>query len=856
MLRPNLHPGLPEHREDLGDDESIDPEAAKVVANSEFESIIMDSNPATFDTAQLMQVLTAPYIADAGGGVVALDPNALKKLFTTTRTLLGRMEREVEGQTLELQGDCAPIEAEYRTALTAHTDKLDYVMDDLDGVDKRFREVAQHAVRIGERVGKLEAQRRRAAEALELLGYFKMFEKLPKRFGEDQASVARYAKNLPPLFSDEDRRAEAAEVLAKLKAITCDLDAPELDVAVQNMQAYSDYLEQELLELFERAAGRGRPEVEFMQASPKSECARILHTLNEGEHLQGRYVFFVVSGKLQQPVGDRAAGEGGYDSLSGLFGRVVNVCSQEFALIGKLFPPSLVPKVTRLLLQRILNDPVYGIQARVENVLSPPAPIEPLPLPDYLNCLSMVEQQTMALFEMLKSQDLLQDEVPKQSQDGDSSDDEGEYHGMGQGAALRRYLDDQAKHMFFEHRQVYPQMELRNLLQSLLGITQSAWQGALVMSMVSSHNSVLNSLDDFPTVDEGAVHDMEYLLSGPLRGGLLQDVMSTSRDTVHRCRVILHGDEEAREAKVVQYWGVTCRHLVEHLIFPALRAAHNLLPKPSANAASAALKEIQGGAVPLPTPTFYGVIKAAGTASTAIQAHYKQSIAPGMEGVPTLRTIAKETRRSSVTKIERTAMKVLERALELVVVYTERQLGQRRTKGDYCPKEDQAQQVETTRTVKTICNMLSEQHRVATECLPSMDLRTTWSYVGLRVHELFVSHLKHSRVNVLGAFVLTNDVNTLQSVLGSFGCPKTNAAMEQLREAINLFLVPPENLPGLMETGRLAQMNRDELRHFITGRADYHSHPGIKAPWVKEILGDEPPSIMERKMEQYKERWR
>lgn len=52
-------------------------------------------------------------------------------------------------------------------------------------------------------------------------------------------------------------------------------------------------------------------------------------------------------------------------SLSGLFRRVVTVCQNQFAVIGKVFPPPLVAKVTRLLLSRILNDPVYGVQVRV-----------------------------------------------------------------------------------------------------------------------------------------------------------------------------------------------------------------------------------------------------------------------------------------------------------------------------------------------------------------------------------------------------------------------------------------------------------------------------------------------------------
>lgn len=47
-----------------------------------------DSDPDKFDRAKLVEVLTAPYIEDSGDGIVALDPHALKKLFTTTSSLL------------------------------------------------------------------------------------------------------------------------------------------------------------------------------------------------------------------------------------------------------------------------------------------------------------------------------------------------------------------------------------------------------------------------------------------------------------------------------------------------------------------------------------------------------------------------------------------------------------------------------------------------------------------------------------------------------------------------------------------------------------------------------------------------
>ncbi|CAM9479806.1 unnamed protein product, partial [Ectocarpus sp. 4 AP-2014] len=369
-----------------------------------------------FDRAKLVEILTAPYIEDSGDGIVALDPHALKKLFTTTSNLLQEMGVEGERKRLAMAGETGAIEEDYRQGLTSHATRLNKVQDSLEGVEHRFRETAHKAVRIGDRLSKMEGQRARAAEAMDLLEFFKVFEGLPEGFSEDQDTVVRYMKLLPPVFCDEDRRAEAATVLAKLKSITHELESKELDKAAKNLQAYSDFLEQELLDLFERAAGRSPPEVALMR-----ECSDILFALNEGDHLQSRFVFFVVTQELQRgDMGQSTASEG---SLSGLFRRVVTVCQNQFAVIGQVFPPPLVAKVTRLLLSRILNDPVYGVQARVEQVLSPQAPVEPLPLADYLNCLCTVEQQTAALFGMLKEHDFIRAGGAADPDDNDNDND-------------------------------------------------------------------------------------------------------------------------------------------------------------------------------------------------------------------------------------------------------------------------------------------------------------------------------------------------------------------------------------------------------------------------------------------------
>ncbi|CAN0104448.1 unnamed protein product [Discosporangium mesarthrocarpum] len=201
---------IPEGKNEEDEDEGIDKEAKRIVMDSEFEAMIQESDPKCFDRAKLVEVLTSPYIADSGEGAVALDPHALKKLFTTTIKILQDMRLEGDEQRLRLAGETVAIENDYRQGLTSHMARQGTVVSKLDGVDRRFKEVARKAVRVGDRLSRMELQRARAAEAVDLLEMFKVFEGLPDGFGEDQDTVVRYMKLLPPIFSDEDRRAEAA----------------------------------------------------------------------------------------------------------------------------------------------------------------------------------------------------------------------------------------------------------------------------------------------------------------------------------------------------------------------------------------------------------------------------------------------------------------------------------------------------------------------------------------------------------------------------------------------------------------------------------------------------------------------
>jgi hypothetical protein len=100
--------------------------------------------------------------------------------------------------------------------------------------------------------------------------------------------------------------------------------------------------------------------------------------------------------------------------------------------------------------------------------------------------------------------------------------------------SLMLLLSLQARHMFYEHRAAYPAKEMRNLLASLLLLTEDAWHGALEFRAVMKH-AAPTTLDAFPTVYLDRVSSFDQLLGGPLRGGIIRDVLDLSTEAVHRC---------------------------------------------------------------------------------------------------------------------------------------------------------------------------------------------------------------------------------------------------------------------------------------------------------------------------------
>ncbi len=195
--------------------------------------------------------------------------------------------------------------------------------------------------------------------------------------------------------------------MSDLNVVCEDLNAPYLENAVRCIRVFGERLEKRLLDRFEEAA-MAESSSPFSSASAGEEgsdvatmreCAYALLRFGDAVKLYNTYIYTIVAKQVQaQNASSSSAAaaassrrrplpgvheeeeedDEGVDSdvavmemrdnLSEFFGLISTLCQRAFTLIRQVFPPSASLKVTRMLIDRMVNDPAFGIQVRVAQV--------------------------------------------------------------------------------------------------------------------------------------------------------------------------------------------------------------------------------------------------------------------------------------------------------------------------------------------------------------------------------------------------------------------------------------------------------------------------------------------------------
>ncbi len=768
-----------------------------------------------------------------------LEPNSLKMLFESALQSMSEMAT-IENQNVEKLKEIGPsAEEALSEALREHKRDLKLLHNDLDSAVAKLQHVSRPAAVAESDISLLDTQVRHIKEAAELLDYISAFSSLPKGFADNLEILKQSSSGLPSILSDEYHH--SAQVMAKLRKITRGLEGPIFSELSANVRAYLDVIEEDLLLLFEQAVQKEPQDIGIMK-----RFVDALFVLNGGEHIPGRYAFIIVSSKLNY-----LADDGNEDSLKLVFDQMKAICWEEFDFINRVFPPLLSPRVTMTLLQLVLSDPVHGITMRVERILSPPPPIGPRSLPDYLNLLSNAVKNTREVFDVLKHQNLFMEGVNGNDTKFSSHKDKTlwpqpsfsdmatrQYSHRGS-SLLNVDVELMMQQALTELRSGYPNSEIKCLLQNLLKQYESIWKGVLEYDMFQGmgRGAVLR-LDGFPAIVLERVQSFEMLFKGPLQESVMSHVLSSLEQSIRRCQMVMIGDHEEEGELIGGLWASASRYISSFLVGPCVSAALQLVSKLDSDKKGPLTWE--SSRVSVPPFAFYEVISACNAASLALNAHFTSIVLPAVNYTPTQRTVVTETTKTHIDRIDSILSLSIQRALEIVSEWAGQHFSKKRSAQDYAVKNAKGlsmQPAEPTSCMLRLCKVVKEQYSFITKYLPEVDMSGMWSAFGLSIVQMFMDYIKNSKITETGGFILAHDLNEMQGMLRLFGSAKVDMKTKQLHSIVSLYIIPAENIKGLIEGDKLlSEMPKSALKEYVKQRADWQNSIGILSSWAKEIF--------------------
>ena len=363
----------------------------------DLRALLVGKAPEAFQVNAFIERLTGGLNARKPGdrpkaGDFGFDPVALDNLFAVTLERLAHLGKEADERIGAMQEEGRRSAPQRQKELDRHHRALQTVHESIEDIETHFRKVGLTAVRIGQSLSQTESQRQKAEHAQRLLEYFLAFGTLNYEAMLKDAESERIEmlsnEVLAPLV-DGDNYQTAAGILSDLNVICEDLNAPHLENAVRCIRVFGERRESLLLGMFEAAAmGEGGQQLEYAQQyqQPQQEhqssdidietmrdCAASLLKFGDAVKLYNTYIYTILA-KQVQAVAVRRQGRNDdademRDALSEFFGLISALCRKAFTLIRQVFPPSASLKVTRMLIDRMVNDPAFGIQVRVAEVL-------------------------------------------------------------------------------------------------------------------------------------------------------------------------------------------------------------------------------------------------------------------------------------------------------------------------------------------------------------------------------------------------------------------------------------------------------------------------------------------------------
>ncbi|CAI9095527.1 OLC1v1031508C2 [Oldenlandia corymbosa var. corymbosa] len=727
------------------------------------------------------------------------EVDALLSLFKNSCSELIDLRKQIDGKLYNLQKEVTIQDSKHRKTLGELEKGVDGLFDSFARLDSRISSVGQTAAKIGDHLQSADAQRETASQTIELIKYLMEFNSSPGDLME-----------LSPLFSDDNRVAEAASIAQKLRSFAEEdlgrqavtvasvgnaTASRGLEVAVNNLQEYCNELENRLLNRFDVASQR-------RELSTMAECAKILSQFNRGTSAMQHYVGLrpmfdveVMNEDAKIVIGDQGSLPSPSNvarGLSSLYKDITDTVRKEAATITAVFPSP--NDVMSILVQRVLEDRVPKL---LEKLLIKPSLVNPPAMEEgglilYLRMLAVAYEKTRELSKDLRAVGC-----------GDLD------------------VEGLTESLFLPHKDIYIECEqaslrqlYKNKLEELRAENQQSSESSGTIgrsrgaSITSSHQQIsVTVVTEFVRWNEEAISRCTLFTPQPAAlAANVKAVFTCLLDQVSQ--YITEGLERARDS------------LTEAA---ALRERFVLGTSVSRRVAAAAASAAEAAAAAGESSfrSFMVAVQRCGSSVAIVQQYFANSISRLLLPVDGAHAASCEEMATAMSSAEGAAYKGLQQCIETVMAEVERLLSAEQKATDYrSPDDGIAPDHRPTNACTRVVAYLSRVLEAAFTALEGLNKQAFLTELGNRLHKVLLNHWQKFTFNPSGGLRLKRDITEYGEFVRSFNAPSVDEKFELLGIMANVFIVAPESLSSLFEG--TPSIKKDAQR-FIQLRDDYKS---------------------------------
>ncbi|KAI3711559.1 hypothetical protein L1987_70098 [Smallanthus sonchifolius] len=709
-----------------------------------------------------------------------LEVETLLLIFKDSCTQLAQLRKQIDGKLQKLKKDVVAQDSKHRKTLGELEKGVDRIFSSFSRLDSRISSVGQTAAKIGDHLQSADSQRETASQTMELIKHLMEFNSIPGDLIQ-----------LPSLFSDDKRVAEAASIAQKLRSLAEEdigrhgatmqsvpgnaSVSKGLEVAITNLQEYCNELENKLLSRFDSASQR-------RELSNMAECAKILSQFNRGTSAMQHYVGLrpmfdveVMNEDYRLVLGDQDSTPNHVDvnlALSERYRQITDTVRKESVTIRTVFPcPN---DVMSILVQRVMEDRIPNL---LEKLLVKPSLVNPPPAKQgglllYLRRLAVGYERTRELAKDLRS--------------------------VGYGDLDVEGLTEA---LFLEHKGIYVECErasMRQLykakMEELLAEGQLSTKGASISVTV---------VTEFVSWNEEAISRCKLFSPRPAN-------LASSAKAVFTCLL----------DQVRQYTTEGLERAREGLREAASQRERFVLGRKVASGA-ASVAEVAAAAGENNFRSFMLALQGCGSSVAIIQQYFAKSISRLLLPVDGAHAASCEEMTAAMSSAESSACKGLQQCIEIVIAEVERLLSAEQKATDFRSPDDglMADPRPTTACTRVVA-YLSRVLESAFTALEGLNKQSFLSELGNRFLKTLTNHWLKFAFNASGGLKLKRDITEYGDFLRNFNTPAIDEKFETLSIMANIFIVAPESLSSLIEG---TPSIKKEAQRFVQLRDDYRS---------------------------------